>query len=421
MNEINLMNGMGLMFLIGNSRDCAHEGLMELERLDRDRWIEIIDYSLVDKDEEGQAWIRAEGGAAETVSLTVGGSMTAALIGGLFGPIGVAADATVGAVTGVVALPLPLAEKQFWNEITKEIRTRLKPGNSALAVILEERYIEHAAVELEGLGRIFRIQFSQSQWDAARRIFLNRIRDRADALEAEINNLTAKTDDAGGDEKLKLELAVKRMQLDAERRKLAARLKAICSVLDANLCKMKKRIEGAETTAKVGIELSISETERAIDNCSDTLAVLILDQMDSLRQRAEKLEARTGKTSKSGKAVIEGELREVEVRMKEGRAELIIALLTWALNEQQRIDSLCPLGTLGKARLNHEADSQTKKLQETHARLMADIWCLERKKGRMYHELGHRLRMSYRALSQSIEKARLEYEGQSPPAPARVA
>src|SRR5229473_2311619 len=202
MNEINLMNGMGLMVLIGNSRDCAHEGLMELERLDRDRWIEIIDYSLVDKDEEGQAWIRAEGGAAETVSLTVGGSMTAALIGGLFGPIGVAADATVGAVTGVVALPLPLAEKQFWNEITKEIRTRLKPGNSALAVILEERYIEHAAVELEGLGRIFRIQFSQSQWDAARRIFLNRIRDRADALEAEINNLTAKTDDAGGDEKL---------------------------------------------------------------------------------------------------------------------------------------------------------------------------------------------------------------------------
>jgi hypothetical protein len=412
MSGAGLANGVGLMLLVANSGDGAQEALKGLQRLNRDCWIEIIDYSLIDSGSGYRACIREENQIAGIAKSVVAESMTAIFMGDLFGPI----DGAMGTAAGPVIQAAGLGESDnpLLFEITNEIRNCLRAGNSALGVVLEERYMRRATVELQKRGRTFHMQLSQSQWEAGQRLFLRRIRDRIETLETELRELTARLDEAGSDDKpaVTTALAAKQAQLDEERRTMGVRLRAICSALDASLCEMKKRVEGAEMTAKLGIERSIRKVERAIENCSEILALSMLDHVDSLHRRAEELEARTAKASRSAKAAMESQLHEIETRMKEGHAELVSALLTWALNEQQRIDGLRPLSTLGGSSLNHDVDARLKKLQDTHAQLRVDIHRLEKRSGRVHHELVHGLRTSYRALSQSIEKTRLEYHGQ---------
>ena len=96
------MGDLSLIVLTSNSKDGAEQALDVTKRLDRDGWIELMDYLLLTKDEKGHGTERemedefSEKVAAATVGVA-GGVIGAALGGPAGATAGVASGALVGA------------------------------------------------------------------------------------------------------------------------------------------------------------------------------------------------------------------------------------------------------------------------------------------------------------------------------------
>ena len=96
------MGDLNLIVLTTNSKDGAVQALDVAKKLDRDGWIELMDYVVLTKDEKGHGTKRemddefSEKAAAATVG--VAGGVIGASVGGPAGAVaGVAAGALAGA------------------------------------------------------------------------------------------------------------------------------------------------------------------------------------------------------------------------------------------------------------------------------------------------------------------------------------
>src|SRR5258708_39888051 len=90
-----------IIILVTNSRDAASGALRELKRLNREGWIDLTCYALVDEDEECGPRVREISDRAETI----GGTAAKGLAGGLMlvlAPVDGYAEASLGGDCGVI-------------------------------------------------------------------------------------------------------------------------------------------------------------------------------------------------------------------------------------------------------------------------------------------------------------------------------
>jgi uncharacterized membrane protein len=132
----------------------ANGALKDLKALESERRIKIFNAAVLVKDESGKAHLR-ETSDLDARQGAVLGAATGGLVGLLAGPLGVLVGAAVGAATGSVAAGQ--IDQGFSNDFLKEVQESIKPGNSALLLLVEEPWNERIASELgQRSGRMFR-------------------------------------------------------------------------------------------------------------------------------------------------------------------------------------------------------------------------------------------------------------------------
>ena len=159
------MGDLNLIVLTTNSKDGAVQALDVAKRLDRDGWIELMDYVVLTKDKKGHGTKRemddefSEKAAAATVG--VAGGVIGASVGG---PAGAVAGVAAGALAG--AGSVRLMEKIVTDTELKGFPQGLEPDSSVLAVVVEERYAERLDEELQKLGRTARRELKRAEREA---------------------------------------------------------------------------------------------------------------------------------------------------------------------------------------------------------------------------------------------------------------
>ena len=92
------MGDLTLIALTANSKDGAKQALEVAKALDRDGWIELMDYGLISKDKKGQIAMREmdedQSEKVAAVSVGIAGGVAGAVVGG---PVGAAAGVVTGA------------------------------------------------------------------------------------------------------------------------------------------------------------------------------------------------------------------------------------------------------------------------------------------------------------------------------------
>ncbi len=159
------MGDLSLIVLTTNSKDGAVQALDVAKKLDRDGWIELMDYALLRKDEKGHVTARemddefSEKAAAATAGVAGG------VIGAAFGgPAGAAAGVAAGALVGAGSMRLMerLVRETYWRDSLDS----LGADSSVLAVVVEERYAERLDEELQKLGRTARRELKRAEREA---------------------------------------------------------------------------------------------------------------------------------------------------------------------------------------------------------------------------------------------------------------
>jgi len=128
------MGDLSLIVLTTDSKDGALQALDVAKRLDREGWIELMDYVLLRKDEKGHVTARemddelSEKVAAATVG--VAGGVIGAALGG---PVGAAAGVASGALVG--AGSIRLMERLVQDTAPEGLPQGLGVDSSVLAVV----------------------------------------------------------------------------------------------------------------------------------------------------------------------------------------------------------------------------------------------------------------------------------------------
>jgi uncharacterized membrane protein len=128
------MSELSLIVLTANSKDGAAKALDAAEALDRNGWIQLIDYSLASKDKNGHVTARElDDERSEKVAAVVVGAALGVATGTVGGPAAAAVGAATGAFAGVGSMKL--MERIVLDAPPKGFPQSLEPDTSALAVI----------------------------------------------------------------------------------------------------------------------------------------------------------------------------------------------------------------------------------------------------------------------------------------------
>ena len=165
------MESVELIVVVYKEADQAGQVLKSLKKLVKDGSLHLFDAAVLIKDQRGK--IRLE----ETRDVSAGrGSLFGAVVGGLVGFLGGPAGILVGAATGAT-MGGAIAKKVdlgFSHEFLDQLGKSLKPGCSALLMLIEEPWTEQAVKVLEQQpGTLFRhalkseilVQIERSQQD----------------------------------------------------------------------------------------------------------------------------------------------------------------------------------------------------------------------------------------------------------------
>ena len=317
------MSDLTLIALTANSKDGARQALEAAKVLDRDGWIELMDYGLIIKDKKGHIATRemddelSEKVAAASVG--VAGGVAGGIVGG---PVGAAAGVTAGALVG--AGSMRLMESVVRDTLPEGFLEGLDADSSALAVVVQDRYAERLDEEFQKLGRTVQRGLKRAQRDAEFEAYMRRSKDKIRSIQDDIQARLAKAQTATAAEKAKIDadVAAKRAELEALREKLEDRIKAANSDLKSEIREMNFRLELAGLRAKSGIAEAIDDLHRQLNHYEDELEDLIEHQIDELKAQAADLKARAAKASAETKAAIENHLLAVERNHDKWRAAL---------------------------------------------------------------------------------------------------
>jgi uncharacterized membrane protein len=396
------MGDLSLIVLTADSKDGAAQALEVAKELDRDGWIELLDYTIARKDEKGHLTIRemddevSEKVAAAAVG--VSGGVVGAVLGG---PAGAAAGVAAGAVVGAGSTRLVhrfVQDSSLW-----EFPQSLGVDSSLLAVVVEDCYAERLDEEFKKLGRTVQRELKRAERDAEFDAYLERSKGKIRSLENAISAQLAKAQTAAAAEKIKIEadVAAKRAELEARREKLEERIKAMNSDLKSEIREMNFRLQLAGLHARSGISAGIDHLHRQLNHYNDELENLIEGQINTLKTEAADLKARAAKVSGEAKAAIENHLLVVESRLRKERAELQDSFEERLLQMKQWSENLRVQAALFKADLRDKVEATIRAAQHSFAELKARVRMRNREDERALGDI----RMGFNKAAQDLEAA----------------
>jgi uncharacterized membrane protein len=374
MERSKAMGDLSLVVLTANSKDGAAQALEVAKGLDRDGWIELLDYAVVRKDEKGHVAVREmDDEMTEKVAAAEAGAFGGVVGAVVGGPVGVAAGVAVGALAG--AGYTRLMDRLIQDPSLGQFPQSLGVDSSLLAVVIEERYAERLDEEFQKFGRTIHRELKRAERDAEFEAYLQRSKDKIRSIQDDIKARLAKAQTATAAEKSKIEadVAAKRAELQALREKLEDRIKTMNNDLKSEIREMSFRLELAGLTARSGIAASIDNLQRQLNHFNDELEDLIEHQIDTLKAEASDLKAKAAKASAETKAAIESHLLAVEARLRKERAKLQDSFEERLLQLKQWFESLGVQSSLLQANLRDKFQSAINAAQHSFAELKARV------------------------------------------------
>jgi len=277
------MDDSSLVVLTSDSKDGAAKALEVVKALDRDGWIELMDYGLIRKDENGHIKTREmDDDFSEKVAAASVGLAGGVLGGAVGGPVGAVAGVAAGATVGVGSMRL--MERFVRYTLPKEFLDGLDVNSSALAVVVEDRYVEQLDEEFQKLGRTVQRELNRADREAEFEAYLQRTKNKIGSIEADTKAKLARARTATATEKSKIDadIAAKRAELEATREKLEERIRAVNAGLKSEIREMNFRLELAGLRTRSGIAASIDHLHRQLNRYTDELEDLIEHQISTL-------------------------------------------------------------------------------------------------------------------------------------------
>lgn len=403
------MGDLSLIVLTADSKDGAKEALDGAKKLDRDGWIELMDYVLLRKDERGHFMAREMDDelsvkvAAATVGIA-GGVVGAALGGPVGAAVGVASGALVG--TGSIRLMERLVQDTAPDGFTQG----LGADTSVLAVVVEDRYAERLDEELQKLGRTAHRELKRAEREAEFDAYLERSKRKIQSIQDDIQAQLAKAQAATAAEKTKIaaDVATKRAELEARRAKLEDHIQAMNSSLKSEIRELNFRLELAGRTAKEGIATGIDHLHRQLNHYNDELEDLIEEQIDALEKEASELKAKATKASGETKAAIENHLLAAELRLRRERAKLQNSFEERLLEMKRWFENLHVRSALAQAELRDKLQASIKAAQYSLAELKANVRMRNREDERAWKDIRQGFNKAWRELENAFDKANRE-------------
>jgi uncharacterized membrane protein/ElaB/YqjD/DUF883 family membrane-anchored ribosome-binding protein len=403
------MDDLSLIVLTADSKDGAKEALDVAKKLDRDGWIELMDYVLLRKDEKGHVTARgmdddlSEKVAAATVGIA-GGVIGAAL----GGPVGAAAGVASGALVGGGSIRL--MERLVQDTAPEGLTQGLGADRSVLAVVVEEHYAERLDEELQKLGRTARRELKRAEREAEFGAYVQRLKRKIQSIQNDIQAQLAKAQAATGAEKTKMaaDLAAKRAELEATREKVEAHIKGMNSDLKSEIREMNSRLELAGLNARAGIATGIDHLRRQLNQYNDELENLIQDHVAMLKKEASELKAKAAEASGETKAAIENHLLAVEPRLRRERAELQNSFEERLLQMKQWFDDLRVQSALAQADVRDKVQANMKTAQHAYAELKAHVRMRNREDERAWKDIRQGFNKAWKDLEEAFDKANRE-------------
>jgi hypothetical protein len=343
------MAGTEIVIVVSKSRDAAKDALRELKRLDREGWIDVTCYALVQ--------------------------------GGANGALVVEASTCAENLSAHLDHPLP-------------------PGDFALLVTVEHRFAERVAAEFETRGVISRKPLETIQSEAALRASIEELRGKIAWLAELLESETEKALRAYGADKERIQAGIRagRSELVAERAHMQSRLAALRGELEAHLHQSAKARKSQSAR-------SHEEIEREIADLNEELALSILDHLDTLSAHAAELREQASHAAAGVAAAIEEQVNELDIHMRKYRADLTATLAASASLARHSMERLRTGTRLRKAEREAELRQHVQQLEQRHALLKADIQQLQSKDASDSTNQCTGFRQTWRNLRESVHVA----------------
>lgn len=146
---------MGLVAKVFGEPDKAAEALTFVQTLHRDRIIKVLQAAVLVKDEDGTAHLSYTKDLDPKRS-RIFGAVAGGLVGLLGGPVGAVIGAVAGA--GVGSQASKFIDKGFSDQFLARLHAHLKPGSSALLVLVEHEFMLPLSEALRDIGGIILVQ-----------------------------------------------------------------------------------------------------------------------------------------------------------------------------------------------------------------------------------------------------------------------
>lgn len=403
------MGDLSLIVLTTNSKDGAAKALEVAKELDREGWIEIMDYGLIRKDKQGHITTREmDEDRAENATAASAGIAGGVVGGAVAGPAGAAAGLAAGALVGVGSVRL--MEMFVGGTVPDEALQGLGADCSALAVIVEDRYAEQVDEEFKKFGRTVQRELKRAERDAEFEAYLQRSKDRIRSIQGNINARLAKAQTATAAEKSKIEadVAANRAELQALREKLEGQITAISNDLKSEIREMNFRLELAGLNARSGIAASIDNLHRQLNHYTEELEDLIEHQIDSLKAQAADLKTRAAKASAETKAAIENHLHSVELSLHNERTKLQDSFEDRLLRLKQWADTLRVQSSLFQANMRDKLQASIDAAQHSLAELKARVRMRQREGERAWRDIRAGFNKATKDLEAAFDQAKRE-------------
>jgi hypothetical protein len=341
------MAGTEIVIVNAKSRDWAKDALRELKRLDREGWVDVTCYALVQGDANGAPRVVEASTCAEN--------------------------------------------------LTAYLDHPLLPGDFALLVTVEHRFAERIAAEFETRGITRRKTMQAIQSEATLRASIEELRGKISWLAELLENETEKAARSYGADKERIQAGIRagRVELVAERAHLQNRLSALRAELEAHLLESAKARKSAAARPT-------EEIEREIADINEELALSILDHLDTLSAHTAELREQASHSVAGVAAAIEEQVDELDLHMRKYRADLTATLAASASLARHSMERLRIGARLRKAEREAALRQHVKQLEQRHALLKADIQQLQRKDAR---NPATGFRQTWRHLRESVNVA----------------
>jgi uncharacterized membrane protein len=141
-----LMDSYELLLAMFADESAAGVALEDLKAREEDGELRIFNAAVIAKDEAGRTILHEDQDVGPGLG-TLFGALVGGLIGMLGGPGGAMVGAAAGAATG--GLVAGRSDMGFDDKFLKELKMALKPGVSALLLLVEERFAGEVAHALK--------------------------------------------------------------------------------------------------------------------------------------------------------------------------------------------------------------------------------------------------------------------------------